>query len=138
MKTNLTNKKLGNDFESEFCQLLFDQGWWVHTMTQNAAGQPADVIAVKDHKALLIDCKVCTRKGFALSRVEENQHFAMNLWRDRGNGEAWFAIKTVEGEIIMIPHLTIKAVSHEKSVMNLEDLREYGTKFERWVKKICK
>lgn len=138
MKTNLTNKKLGNDFESEFCQLLFDQGWWVHNMAQNAAGQPADVIAVKDHKALLIDCKVCTRKGFALSRVEENQHFAMNLWRDRGNGEAWFAIKTVEGEIIMIPHLTIKAVSHEKSVMNLEDLGEYGTPFGKWVKKICK
>ena len=138
MKTNLTNKKIGNEFESEFCQLLFDHGWWVHNLTQNAAGQPADVIAVKDHKALLIDCKVCIRKGFALSRVEENQHFAMNLWRDRGNGEAWFAIKTVEGEIIMIPHLTIKAVSHEKSVMNLEDLREYGTKFERWVKKICK
>lgn len=135
MKKELTNKKLGNDFEKEFCQLLFDQGWWVHNMAQNSAGQPADVIAVKDHKALLIDCKVCTRKGFALSRVEENQHLSMDLWSERGNGEAWFAIKTVDGEIIMIPHFAIKAVSHVKSAMNLEELREYGMKFEMWVKK---
>lgn len=138
MKTNLTNKKIGNDFESEFCQLLFEQGFWVHNMTQNAAGQPADVIAVKDHKALLVDCKVCTRKGFALSRVEENQHLSMDLWRDRGNGEAWFAVKTIEGEIIMLPHFTIKALMTVMSVMNLEVLREYGTPFGKWVKKICK
>lgn len=136
MKKNMTNKKLGNDFESEFCQLLFDHGWWVHNMAQNAAGQPADVIAVKDRKAILIDCKVCTRKGFALSRVEENQKYAMHLWRDRGNGEAWFAIKTVEDEIIMIPYFLIKEVSHKKSVMKLEYLKEHGVMFERWVKKI--
>lgn len=135
---SVTNKKLGNDFESEFCQLLFDQGFWVHNMAQNAAGQPADVIAVKDHKALLIDCKVCTRKGFALSRVEDNQHLSMDLWRDRGNGEAWFAVKTMEGEIIMIPHFSIKVLSHEKSSLNFSDLREYGTPFGKWVVKICK
>lgn len=134
----MTNKKLGNDFESEFCQLLFDHGWWVHNMAQNAAGQPADVIAVKDHKALLIDCKVCTNRGFALSRVEDNQHLSMDLWRDRGNGEAWFAIKTNLGEIIMLPHLSIKALSINKSVLNHKDLEEYGTPFGKWVKKICK
>lgn len=134
----MTNKKLGNDFESDFCQLLFEHGFWVHNMAQNAAGQPADVIAVKDHKALLIDCKVCSSKGFALSRVEDNQNLSMDLWRDRGNGEGWFAIRTMDEAIIMIPHFTVKALSHEKSIMNREDLEQYGKPFEKWVKKICK
>lgn len=136
-KNMTTNRKIGNSFETEFCELLYAHGFWVHNLAQNAAGQPADVIAVKGKTAYLIDCKVCSNNRFPLSRVEENQHFAMETWKACGNGEGLFALK-VNNEIIMIPHLTIKAVSHEKSVMNLEDLREYGTKFERWVKKICK
>ena len=29
-----TNKKMGNDFETEFCELLFNKGFWCHNMTQ--------------------------------------------------------------------------------------------------------
>lgn len=53
-----TNRKIGNSFETEFCELLFQHGFWCHNMAQNAAGQPADVIAVKGKTAYLIDCKV--------------------------------------------------------------------------------
>ena len=129
-----TNKKVGNDFEAEFCDILSSNGWWVHNMAQNKAGQPADVIAVKDKTAYLIDCKVCTHERFSLSRVEENQHFAMELWKQCGNGEGWFALK-VEDEIIMIPHFSMVALSYEKSALNLTDIREYGTPLERWLKK---
>lgn len=55
-----TNRKIGNSFETEFCELLFQHGFWCHNMAQNAAGQPADVIAVKGKTAYLIDCKVCS------------------------------------------------------------------------------
>lgn len=134
----MTNKKLGNDFESEFCEMLASEGFWVHNMAQNAAGQPADVIAVKDKKALLIDCKVCTRKGFALSRIEENQDLSMELWRECGNGEGWFAIKTNEGVIFMLPHLGTKALRLTKTVATIEDLAEYGCEYRKWVRKICK
>lgn len=72
-----TNRKIGNSFETEFCELLFQHGFWCHNMAQNAAGQPADVIAVKGKTAYLIDCKVCSNNRFHLSRVEENQHFAI-------------------------------------------------------------
>ena len=41
----MTNKKLGNSFESTFCEILFQQGFWCHNLAQNQAGQPADVIA---------------------------------------------------------------------------------------------
>ena len=43
----------------------------------------------------------------------------------------------VENEVYMIPHFTMIALSHEKATLNLDDIREYGTIFERWVKK-CK
>lgn len=49
------NRKLGNSFEAEFCQMLFDRGFWAHNLAQNNAGQPADVIAVRDKIALLDD-----------------------------------------------------------------------------------
>lgn len=132
-----TNRKIGNSFESEFCELLYSKGFWVHNMAQNQAGQPADVIAVRNKVSYLIDCKVCSDNKFPLSRVEENQHNSMDLWRDSGNGEGWFAFKLNDDEIVMIPHFSIKALMHEKSVLNLADIREYGVKLERWLSK-CK
>ena len=119
----MTNKKIGNDFESDFCEILFENGFWTHNLAQNASGQPADVIAARNGKTYLIDCKVCSNQGFALSRIEENQDLSMELWKDTGNGDGWFALK-VEEEIVMIPHFSIKAL-----------MREYGVKLERWIKK---
>lgn len=127
-----TNKKLGNTFETEFCEILGKHGYWVHNMAQNAAGQPADVIAVRDRIAFLIDCKVCSKNRFALSRVEENQHFAMEFWAMCGNGEGWFALK-VEDEIFMIPHYSIVELSYRQSSLNLTEIKEYGVKLERWL-----
>ena len=138
----ISNKKLGNSFEEEFAELLYEHGFWVHLLQQNAAGQPADIIATKNKTPLLIDCKECTNNRFPLSRIEDNQHSAMNLWRDRGNGEPWFALKihgvdTDRDYIFMIPHLSMKAISITQSSLNLDDIIEYGTEFGKWVKK-CK
>lgn len=127
-----TNKKLGNTFETEFCEILGKHGYWVHNMAQNAAGQPADVIAVRDRIAFLIDCKVCSKNRFPISRVEENQHFAMEFWAMCGNGEGWFALK-VEDEIFMIPHYSIVELSYRQSSLNLTEIKEYGVKLERWL-----
>ena len=88
-----TNKSLGNSFESKFCDLLFQKGFWVHNLAPNQSGQPADIIAVRNGVAFLIDCKVCSGKVFSLSRVEDNQRMAMKLWDDCGNGAGWFAVK---------------------------------------------
>ena len=43
----MSNKKIGNDFEKELCEVLAEYGFWVHNFTQNQDGQPADIIAVK-------------------------------------------------------------------------------------------
>ena len=128
------NKKLGNDFESRFCEILFENGFWTHNLAQNSAGQPADVIAARNGKTYLIDCKACSNRGFALSRMEENQDLSMELWKDCGNGEGWFAVLIGE-QIVMIPHFTVKALRNQQSYMNEMEIREYGTPLEKWLKK---
>ena len=130
----MTNKKIGNDFESDFCEILFNEGFWVHNMAQNASGQPADVIAARNGKTYLIDCKVCTVRGFALSRMEENQDLSMELWEACGNGEGWFAVLIGE-QIAMIPHFIIKVLRNQQSYLNELEIREYGTLLEKWLQK---
>ena len=130
----MSNKKNGNEFEREFAELLYDMGFWVHLLSQNQDGQPADVIAVKNKKAYLIDCKVCsTRKGFDLSRMEDNQDLSMELWKDCGNGEGWFAVK-LESQIYMIPHFTVKAFQNQQSAMSPKDVFECGKPLDKWIK----
>lgn len=130
----MTNKKLGNSFEQELCELFSVQGFWAHNFAQNQYGQPADVIAVKNKKAYLIDCKVCsTRKGFDLTRVEDNQDLSMDLWKECGNGEGWFAVK-VESQIYMLPHFTVKVYQNQQSAMSPKDIFECGKPFDKWIK----
>ena len=132
----MSNKKLGNSFEAEFCEILAEHGFWVHNLAQNAAGQPADVIAVKNGIAYLIDCKVCsTDKGFALNRMEENQDLAMDLWHECGNGQGWFAVKLPTDDIIMLPHFCIKAHRYTQSYLSPGEIFAAGKPIEKWVKK---
>lgn len=132
-----SNKKIGNDFEAEFCEILFEKGFWVHNLAQNASGQPADVIAAKNGKTHLIDCKVCSVRGFSLARMEENQDLSMELWKSCGNGEGWFAVLMGE-QIYMIPHFTVKALRDRKSYMSEKELYEYGTPLEKWLQETWK
>jgi Holliday junction resolvase len=135
----MTNKKIGNGFEQELCEKLAEYGFWTHNLAMNKSGQPADVIAVKNKIAYLIDAKVVsTSRGFALSRVEENQDLAMDLWNERGNGQGWFAFKiTKTDEIYMIPHVCIKALMVSQSTLSVIEIHQMGKTLEKWVKK-CK
>jgi Holliday junction resolvase len=107
-------------------------------MAMNKSGQPADVIAVKNKIAYLIDAKVVsTSRGFALSRVEENQDLAMDLWNERGNGQGWFAFKLPTNEIYMIPHVCIKALMVSQSTLSCSEISQMGKTLDKWVAK-CK
>ncbi len=127
-----SNKKLGNTFETELCEILFQHGFWVHNLAQNQSGQPADVIAVKDRKAYLIDCKVCSKGRFVLDRMEENQDLSMKLWKGCGNGEGWFAVK-LDDQIFMIPHFIVRAMREEHSSLSKIEISAYGDLLERWL-----
>ena len=134
----MTNKKLGNGFEQELCEKLFEYGFWVHCLTQNKAGQPADIIAVRNKQAYLIDAKVVSSvRGFALSRVEDNQALSMDLWNMRGNGQGWFAFKLQTDEIYMMPHFCVRAYMTKQSTLSVVEIKTLGKSLEKWVKK-CK
>ena len=133
----MINKKIGNEFEAELCEMLSLYGFWCHNLAVKIEGQPADVIAARNGNAYLIDCKVCsTNKGFALSRMEENQELAMNLWKECGNGDGWFAI-LLAGIVYMIPHFTIEAFANIQTYLSPKEIFEYGKPLDKWVKK-CK
>lgn len=130
------NKKNGNLVEQELCERLFYHGFWAHNMAQNRDGQPADVIAVRNKHAHLIDCKDCENDEFPFSRIEDNQKTAMHLWKECGNGEGWFALKLGE-EIYMIALVIMETLSAKKSKLTREDILNYGIHVDRWERK-CK
>lgn len=109
----MVNKLAGNRFEAELCDILAANGFWAHNMAQNHAGQPADVIAVRNGHAVLIDCKLCQGKFFSFARVEPNQESAMELWKACGNGGGWFAVKGPDGEIRMISYPHIQSLQEQ-------------------------
>ena len=135
----MSNKALGNSFEEELCEILSSYGFWSHNMAQKKSGQPADIIAVRNKVAHLIDAKVCSNNEFPFSRIEENQDLAMELWKDCGNGIGWFALKIRESDnqIYMISHYTMVAYRHQQKSLSAKEIFELGTPIEKWVKK-CK
>ena len=132
----MNNKNLGSRFETELCEILSAHGFWVHLLNANKAGQPADIIAVRNKVSYLIDAKVCSDNKFPLNRVEENQDMAMDLWKECGNGLGWFALKTDYG-IYMISHYCIKAYKNQQPSLSANEIHELGMPIEKWVKK-CK
>lgn len=135
----MSNKKIGNRFESELCDILSEHGFWVHLLNQNKSGQPADIIAVRNKVSHLIDAKVCSNNTFPFSRIEENQDLAMELWKDCGNGLGWFALKIDEydSQIYMISHYMMTAYRSKQKSLSAKEIVELGTPIERWVMK-CK
>ena len=119
-------------FEQKFCEMLYEHGFWAHNLAQNASGQPADVIAVKNEKAYLIDCKVCSRGRFPFSRIEDNQHTAMETWQESGNGNGWFALLCSD-HIFMLDYDTLKRLSKTQSSISYPEICFYGCALESWV-----
>ena len=135
----MNNKKIGNRFEQELCDKLYDSGFWSHLLNANKAGQPADIIAVRNKHAHIIDCKVCSDNTFALSRIEENQDTAMDLWRECGNEIGWFALKLDEfsTDIYFISHFVMRVYRKKQSYLSDKEIIELGIPFDKWVMK-CK
>ena len=128
------NKYLGNKFEKELSEILYDAGYWVHLLNQNKNGQPADIIAVKNKKAYLIDAKVCSLEKFAFKRVEENQRLSMQMFIECGNTTPYFALKA-RNEIYMLSYKTIRdLIKQGKKQLNFAEINKYGTRLNTWLR----
>lgn len=106
----MNNKKLGTNFEREACKILADNGYWVHFFTPDSRGaQPFDIIAIKDGRAMAIECKTLAsnKKYFTIDRLETNQIMAFEKWLDCGNAmpQVWVLHR---GVIHMIPYYQLK------------------------------
>ena len=99
----MSNKSEADAFETKMCNILAENGFWAHNFANRAEGQPADIIAVKNGLASLIDCKLCEKEYFRLDRIEENQETAMSRWNGCGNYFAYFAIRLADGSTFMVP-----------------------------------
>ncbi len=112
----MNNKRLGTEFEVEFCKLLAGRGYWVHFIAPSPnGGQPFDVIAAKDGKAHAYDCKTSVAVKFPFTRLEENQKLAFERWKKCGNSEPQIAVK-YGNSVYLINYSYLK----EQGVVNLE------------------
>lgn len=100
----MNNKKLGTEFENEFCKMLAACGFWVHFMTPSASGsQPCDIVAAKDGEAYLFDCKTCKDDVFEINKLEYNQIFAFYVFKKAGNKNCYVAVKHNE-KVYILPY----------------------------------
>ena len=115
----MNNKVLGNNFEKEMAQKLKDYGYWVHLITpaRYTGSQPADIIAVKNNKTILIDCKTCSTHLFPIHRIEQNQRLAYKMFKECGNDKYYLAIKWNE-KIYMV---NLGKVDFNKKYIDLEN-----------------
>ena len=121
----MDNKRRGMEFEREMCELLKEDGFWVHFISPDVSGaQPFDIIAVKDGYALAMDCKTCASHIFTSDRLEENQKNAFDLWMQRGNPEPMIAVKH-DGKLYLIGYKFLM-------MMGKVDLRTQKPWCERW------
>lgn len=104
----MNNKKIGTAWEKECCKILRDMGYWVHFIVPDARGaQPFDIVAVKDGKALAIDCKTCVADTFTMARLEDNQKMSFEHWLKCGNEMPLILIKHNDS-VYCVPYHTLK------------------------------
>lgn len=134
--TKTDNRTIGNHFEQDLAQVLFDHKFWVHVMQQNKAGQPADIIAVKGKFHTLIDAKVISKEedGFPFDRVEENQKFAMRMFQKKCRELCYFAFRLPGGEIRLVSLERIETFRNRgRKRFTMKDMDEHTWSLEKWL-----
>lgn len=128
------NKKDGTQFEKNFAFILSNRGFWVHLFQDNKNGQPCDVVASRNGHTYLFDCKDCKGDTFRLSRMEENQLNAMELFEITGNSRGRFAVRFPGNEIYLSDYRTLKALRDSGvSGLKREDFQIYGQGLQSWL-----
>ena len=128
----MNNKQAGNNFEREFCEQLARDKFWAHFIGGSKNGQPADIIAVRNEHAYLIDAKDCQNDRFVLSRIENNQDMAMRYWEMCGNNQGIFALNTSKG-VYMLRYGVVQVleIAGIKS-LNMQSIEKYCTPYAEW------
>lgn len=108
--TSRSNKEIGTAFEKLVVDIFKAGGCWVHFLNPDASGaQPFDVIAVKNGQPIAIECKTLAdrNRSFPISRLEENQRYAMDCWMRCGNPTPCVAV-LYRNKVYAIPYPTLR------------------------------
>lgn len=128
----MNNKQAGNKFERDFCERLASDGFWAHFMGGNKNGQPADIIAVRDEIAYLIDAKDCKNDVFEFRRIEDNQDMAMIKWEMCGNNQGLFALNTSRG-VYMLRYGAVQVLQYYGiNQLNIDGIMTHAKSYEEW------
>lgn len=128
----MNNKQAGTKFEREFCEKLADDGFWAHFMGGSKNGQPADIIAVKNEIAYLIDAKDCKNDVFEFRRIEDNQDMAMIKWEMCGNNQGLFALNTSKG-VYMLRYGVVQTLQClGMKQLNIGGMMIHAKSYEKW------
>ena len=104
----MNNKQLGTNFEKYMCEIFAKNGYWVHFISpDNRGAQPFDVIAVKDGRAEVFDCKTTVNPIFTMKRLEDNQVMAFDKWIACGNTMPHVAVLW-NSHIYMLPYVRLR------------------------------
>ena len=134
MTPKTDNRTTGGRFEQELSHILADNGFWVHVMQQNKAGQPADIIALRGRFHTLIDCKVCDNGFFAFERIEDNQRSAMKMFFRKAGELSYFALKLPDGSIRMVSLERCETIKNRgKSRISAEDMQKETWNLDSWL-----
>lgn len=132
----MNNKSMGTKFEKEFAELLAGHWFWVHLFQDNKNGQPCDVIAAKNGRTYLFDCKNCETDCFLLSRAEENQINAMMLFSMMGNTPGMFAIRFPDNLIYLLTYTKVLELQEAGfKRINATVCRTQGITLEEWLER---
>lgn len=130
----MSNRANGNRFEREMAALLHEHGFWVHLLTQNKAGQPADLIAAKGTYHTLIDCKVVSGNAFPFARAEENQRLAMERFLQKCEEPCWFALKLPGGSLRMLCDTMLRLLERRGvKKLGMPDMDSFTLSFGDWL-----
>lgn len=127
----VSNYKKGDKLEQEVAEYLACTGFWVYRTPSGLKGQPFDLIAIRNDKAFLIECKYCSKDVFTTSRIEENQKNTARVWAKAGNdcNNLLVAIKYDDSPVYLFPFdiiLKVKRISKPLKGLTLEE----------WIKKV--
>ena len=128
----MNNKQAGNEFEREFCEILAIDGFWSHFMGGSKNGQPADIIAVRNERAYLIDAKDCQNDRFVLSRIEANQDTAMRYWELCGNTQGLSALSTTKVVYMLTCGIVQVLEMADIESLNMQSIEKYCTPYAEW------
>lgn len=122
-KKPISNKKRGTDFENRVVEIMAANGCWARPMYPDHAGnQPFDVLALKRSVSYAFDCKTCCEPVFELSRVEQNQWTALDMFYKKVDESVVGILALYDEKIYFIPYEYLVHVrNHGGKAVNLHE-----------------